>query len=171
MRLTTYSDYALRCLIYLAVQEQAEKLVNIQDIADVYGISKNHLTKIVHQLATLGYIESVRGRKGGIRLAKAAKNINIGQVIRQTEADFSIVNCFEAIDREAFITPPKTDKFPSNTIIIQEQTALCKISPTCKLKRLFYEATQSFLHVLDQYTLADITDNQDQLRRLFGISI
>lgn len=169
MRLTTYSDYALRCLVYLAVQEHREKLVNIQDIADVYDISKNHLTKVVHQLATIGYIESVRGRNGGIRLAKLAHEINIGEVIRQTETDFSIVECFAPIDKEVFVTPQKSKNFPAENVAIKEQIQLCKISPACKLKRVFYEATQSFLGVLDQYTLADMTENEDQLTKLLAI--
>ncbi|MDO5666949.1 MAG: Rrf2 family transcriptional regulator [Alcaligenaceae bacterium] len=166
MRLTTYSDYALRCLIYLAVQDDRDKLVNIQDIADVYEISKNHLTKIVHQLAIIGYIDSVRGRNGGIRLAKQTKDINIGEVIRQTEIDFSIVDCFTPIDKKVFVSPPKSNKFPGEKVAIKDQIALCKISPACHLKRAFYEATQSFLSVLDQYTLADIVENEEQLKRI-----
>lgn len=168
MRLTTYSDYALRCLIYLATQEDKEKLMNIQDIADVYDISKNHLTKIVHQLATLGYIESVRGRNGGIRLAKAPETINIGKVIRQTEADFSIVDCFTPITEEGVIALPKSGKSPEEKLSIKKQMELCKISPACKLKHVFYEATQSFLSVLDQYTLADMTENKAELNVLFN---
>ena len=168
MRLTTYSDYALRCLIYLATQEDKERLMNIQDIADVYDISKNHLTKIVHQLATLGYIESVRGRNGGIRLAKEPATINIGKVIRQTEADFSIVDCFTPITEEGVIALPKSGKSPEEKLSIKKQMELCKISPVCKLKHVFYEATHSFLSVLDQYTLADITENKVELNMLFS---
>ncbi len=82
MRITQYSDYALRTLIYLAVKPDKYSLANIQDIADSYGISKNHLTKIVHQLSRLGLIESMRGKNGGIRLAKNPKDINIGTVLR-----------------------------------------------------------------------------------------
>lgn len=166
MRLTTYSDYALRCLIYLATQEDKEKLMNIQDIADVYDISKNHLTKIVHQLATLGYIESVRGRNGGIRLAKAPETINIGKVIRQTESDFSIVDCFTPITEKGVIALPKSGKSPEERLSIKKQMELCKISPVCKLKHVFYEATQNFLSVLDRYTLADMTENRSQLNEL-----
>lgn len=168
MRLTTYSDYALRCLIYLATQEDKERLMNIQDIADVYDISKNHLTKIVHQLATLGYIESVRGRNGGIRLAKAPETINIGKVIRQTEADFSIVDCFTPITEEGVIALPKSGKSPEEKLSIKKQMELCKISPVCKLKHIFYQATQSFLSILDKYTLADITENKVELNTLFN---
>lgn len=168
MRLTTYSDYALRCLIYLATQDNKEKLMNIQDIADVYDISKNHLTKIVHQLATLGYIESVRGRNGGIRLAKSPESINIGQVIRQTETDFSIVDCFTPIIEESLIALPKGSKAPVENLSVKQQMALCKISPACSLKHIFYEATQKFLSVLDKYTLADMTVNKEELNALFN---
>lgn len=169
MRLTTYSDYALRCLIYLATQGEQERLANIQDIADVYDISKNHLTKIVHQLATLGYIESVRGRNGGIRLAKSPETINIGDVIRQTEADFSIVDCFSPIIEEAMLSTPQGIKSPEEGLSIKQQMELCKINPVCQLKHVFYEATQSFLSVLDKYTLADITTNKKELHDLLHI--
>lgn len=169
MRLTTYSDYAMRCLIYLAVQEQQDKLANIQDIADVFEISKNHLTKVIHQLATLGYIESIRGRHGGIRLAKAANQINLGEVIRQTEADFAIVDCFAGMNKAIFISPQALEKPGALPVSLMDQAKFCKITPACQLKRVFYEATQSFLSVLDQYTLADMTENKDHLKQLLGL--
>ncbi len=97
MRLTHYSDYALRSLIYLATKPNSEALANISDIADSYNISKSHLTKIVHHLGKLGYIESVRGKNGGIRLGMPASDINIGALIRQTECDFKIVECFTEV--------------------------------------------------------------------------
>lgn len=98
MRITQYSDFALRTLIYLAVVPQSHELANIQHIADSYHISKNHLTKVVHQLSSLGLIESVRGKNGGIRLALHPRDINIGAVLRHTEADFALVECFLASD-------------------------------------------------------------------------
>ena len=97
MRLTSYSDFALRSLIYLAVKPTANEIVNIADIADSYRISKNHLTKVIHQLGKLGYIDTVRGKNGGIRLSMHPKQINIGQLIRHTESDFALVQCFEEI--------------------------------------------------------------------------
>ncbi|MEJ6069977.1 Rrf2 family transcriptional regulator, partial [Psychrobacter sp. 16-Bac2893] len=94
MRLTNYSDYALRSLIYLATKPEPNLLANISDIANSYHISKSHLTKIIHQLGQLGYIDSVRGKNGGIRLARAPKDINLGVLIKQIEPDFALVECF-----------------------------------------------------------------------------
>lgn len=93
MKLTNYTDYSLRVLIFLATKNSNE-LVNIKDIADSYSISKNHLMKVIYELGKLGYVETIRGRNGGIRLGKAPELINIGEVIRHTEDDFNIVECF-----------------------------------------------------------------------------
>ena len=92
MRLTTYTDYALRTLMYLAANR--DRLVTIQDIADAHDIAKNHLTKVVHQLGIMGVIESLRGRKGGLRLGREPDQINIGAVVRSTEPDFYMAECF-----------------------------------------------------------------------------
>lgn len=96
MKLTHYSDYALRSLIYLAVKPEPQALANISDIANSYQISKSHLTKIIHQLGQLGYIETIRGKNGGIRLARLPKEINLGVLIKQIEPDFALVECFVA---------------------------------------------------------------------------
>ncbi|HEX5286939.1 MAG TPA: Rrf2 family transcriptional regulator, partial [Polaromonas sp.] len=93
MRLTTYTDYALRTLMHLAANR--DRLVTIQDIADAHGIAKNHLTKVVHQLGLLGVIETVRGRNGGIHLGAEPAQINIGAVVRSTEPDFFMAECFD----------------------------------------------------------------------------
>ncbi|OMP67336.1 RrF2 family transcriptional regulator [Domibacillus epiphyticus] len=143
MRLTNYSDYSLRVLIYLAAEDQDE-LVNIKDIAEAYGISKNHLMKIIHNLGKMGYIETIRGRKGGIRLAKPPYEINIGEVIRKTEEDFYIVECFKHEDNK------------------------CLITPVCSLKHIFNNALEQFLRVLDQYTLDDIVKNNILLKDYFS---
>ncbi|CAG9622101.1 RrF2 family transcriptional regulator [Sutcliffiella rhizosphaerae] len=135
MRLTNYSDYSLRVLIYLATAEQ-ENLVTIKDIAESYGISKNHLMKVIYHLGKMGYIETIRGRSGGIRLAKPAAEINIGEVIRKTEEDFYIAECFN------------------------HQGNQCVISPVCSLKHILRQALEQFLSVLDQYTLQDIVKNR-----------
>ena len=127
MRLTTYTDYALRTLMYLAAQR--DRLVTIQDIADAHGIAKNHLTKVVHQLGILGFVESLRGRKGGLRLGKEPAQINIGAVVRSTEPDFYMAECFD---------PQKNN---------------CRLSSACILKDTFYQATAAYLAVLDGVTL------------------
>lgn len=143
MRLTNYSDYSLRVLIYLMAENQDE-LVNIKDIAEAYGISKNHLIKIIHNLGKMGYIETIRGRKGGIRLAKPPYEINIGEVIRKTEEDFYIVECFKNEDNK------------------------CLITPVCSLKHIFNNALEQFLRVLDRYSLDDIAKNNILLKDYFS---
>lgn len=134
MRLTTYTDYALRTLMYLAAHRAG--LVTIQDIADVHGIAKNHLTKVVHQLGLLGYVESLRGRNGGLRLGTEPADVNIGAVVRSTEPDFFMAECFD---------PGKNR---------------CIMSSTCILKDTLHTATQAYLAVLDGVTLADLMKNQ-----------
>lgn len=143
MRLTNYSDYSLRVLIYLATQETS-KLTNIKEISEVYNISKNHLMKIIFNLGKLGYIETVRGRSGGFRLAKDPAEINIGELIRRTEENFYLVECFE--DKNA-----------------------CVITPVCSLKHVLNNALEQFFKVLDQYTLADIAENQVMLKDYFAL--
>lgn len=166
MRLTNYSDYALRSLIYLAVRPEPPLLANISDIAESYGISKSHLTKIIHQLGQLGYIESVRGKNGGIRLAQSPKSINLGVLIKQIEPDFDLVECFS--------TPEKNEGSESRHVhsaglpitLIDEtkhKTTGCVISPVCQLKNVFFEALMAFIKVLEGYTLADIINNEDEL--------
>lgn len=144
MRLTNYSDYSLRVLIYLA-NVPNNNLVNIKDIAESYDISKNHLMKIIYNLGKMGYIETIRGRNGGIRLAKLPSEINIGELLRKTEEDFYIVECFEH----------------NNT---------CVITPVCSLKHIFSKALNQFLHVLDQYTIEDIVKNNAMLKDYFALN-
>lgn len=138
MQLTLYTDYSLRVLLYLGVNPQ--RMSTITDIAQSYGISRNHLVKVVHNLATQGFIHSTRGRGGGITLARPAAEINIGDVVRHTEVNFDLVECF---DRER------------NT---------CPIAVACILKSALYEAQQAFMSVLDRYSLADVLENKDWLR-------
>ncbi len=130
MKLTAYTDYALRTLMYLGAQQ--DRLVTIQDIADLHNIAKNHLTKVVHQLGVLGVIQTVRGRNGGLRLGKGPADINIGTVVRNTETDFYMAECF---DRER------------NT---------CILTPSCALKGILNTATSAYLAVLDGVTLQDL---------------
>ena len=130
MRLTAYTDYTLRTLMYLGLNQ--DRLVTINDIADLHIISKNHLMKVVHQLGLSGMVETVRGRNGGLRLKMAPKLINIGTVVRQTEADFYMVECFD------------------------RTTNSCNYSPACALKTALLAATSAFLAVLDELTLQDL---------------
>ena len=159
MRLTNYSDYALRTLMYLAVIPDRNTLATITDIANSYQISRSHLTKIIHQLAQIGYIESIRGKNGGLRLAKPAEAIVLGEVISQTEPDFDLVACFTPPESESETQSSQTE----HTINTVTNPKCCAIAPVCQLKSVFIEATQAFLAVLDQYTLADIVTNEEQL--------
>jgi Rrf2 family nitric oxide-sensitive transcriptional repressor len=142
MRLTTYTDYTLRALMYLGVNQG--RLATIADIANAYAISEAHITKVVHRLGLAGDIETVRGRGGGIRLRKSPGEINIGAVVRRTEPDLDLVPCFE-----------------------DEQC--CTIGSSCVLKHALADATQAFLSVLDRYTLADLLKPRQQLAALFDI--
>lgn len=130
MRLTKHTDYALRVLLYLG--SFPKRLISTEEIADAYQISNNHLVKIVGNLGKQGILEVKRGRQGGIRLAQAPADINIGALVRLTEPDFYVAECF---DKEG------------NT---------CPIMSTCSLIRPLHEARDAFLGVLDRYTLADL---------------
>jgi Rrf2 family nitric oxide-sensitive transcriptional repressor len=143
MQLTLYTDYSLRVLIYLGLSPG--RVVTITDVAQSYGISRNHLVKVVHNLATLGYIRTTRGRGGGLGLARPPAQINIGDVVRHTEVNFHLVECF---DRE------------NNT---------CPIAAACFLKSALHEAQRAFMSVLDRYTLADVLDNKDWLRAVLKV--
>lgn len=146
MRITGYTDYSLRVLIYLAVQ--GDRLATIQEVADRYQISKNHLMKVVHQLTRKGYLDSIRGKKGGIRLRMAPADVNLGVLVREMEPDLNLVECFGA----------------DNT---------CAISPVCSLKGVLGEALDAFLATLDRYTLADLVPEGDtpDLIRLLNIPV
>jgi Rrf2 family nitric oxide-sensitive transcriptional repressor len=130
MRLTSYTDYALRTLMFLALNR--DRLVTIGDIAETHHIAKNHLTKVVHQLGTLGYVETVRGRSGGLRLGREPGDIRVGDVVRDTETDFHVAACFD------------------------EAAAGCLYSAGCELKGALSRATSAFLEVLDNITLAQM---------------
>ncbi len=129
MRLTSFTDYTLRVLMYLALRPEA--LATIPEIARAYAISENHLMKVVHQLSKSGLIESLRGKGGGIRLARPAADIRLGDVIRQAEGDAPIVECLG-------LEP------------------LCNLNPACKLKGVLIDAFAALYAVLNQYTLADM---------------
>jgi Rrf2 family nitric oxide-sensitive transcriptional repressor len=143
MRLTRFTDYSIRVLIYLGLQGD-DHLISIKEIADTYHISNNHLVKIVHELGKLGLVETIRGRGGGIRLAMNPGDINLGWVVRQTEEDFDVVECFNS---------------QSNT---------CILSGACKLKGVLRRAVEAYLSVLDGCTLADIISNKEELIPVFN---
>lgn len=130
MQLTRYTDYSLRILIYLAVHQ--EQLSTIEEIANAYGISKAHLMKIVHQLGLAGYVQTVRGRGGGLRLARPPEEVRLGEVVRYTEETMAVVECFDP------------------------RTSHCRIEPVCGLRAVLHEALDAFLRTLDGYTLADL---------------
>ena len=139
MRLTLYTDYALRVLIQAGLNEG--KLSTIKDIARSFGISKPHLMKVVNDLSQKGYLETVRGRKGGIRLMREPQDINIGQVVRDTEDQLDVIGC---LGRRGY----------------------CPIQRICVLRGVLSDATEAFLAVLDTYTLADLLKPQKALLSL-----
>jgi Rrf2 family transcriptional regulator, nitric oxide-sensitive transcriptional repressor len=140
MRLTRYTDYAMRVLLHLAARDD-DDLSSIGEIAALYKISRNHLMKVVQDLGKAGFVRTVRGRGGGIALARPADQIIIGQVVRQTEEGFQLVDC-----------------------------GGCVIAPACTLPRALDEATAAFIAVLDKYSLEDLLDQRHQMRTLFGIN-
>ena len=142
MRLTVYTDYSLRVLMYVALHP--ERRPTIGEIAASYGISKNHVMKVVYQLGLAGYVETVRGQSGGMRLAKPPQDIILGEVVRRTEPDLALVPCFAAAE------------------------AACVITPACKLRHVLHEARAAFLAVLDDYSLADLVENREILRDLLA---
>ena len=130
MQLTVHTDYALRVLLRLGIEPG--KLVTVDEIAAAYGISRAHLVKVVHRLARLGYVETLRGRRGGVRLALPASQIVIGHVVRDTEESLALVEGFDPGARP------------------------CRIAPACGLRGALREAQQAFFEVLDGHTLADL---------------
>ena len=146
MQLTTFTDYTLRVLISVGANE-AQEPSTIPGISRQYGISRNHLVKIVHHLSQTGYLTTSRGKGGGIRLAKPASEIRIGDVIRDAENHFNLVPCFS--------TTRQGD---------------CAIEPACTLKRVLKEAIQAFLAVTDEYTLADLLRPRRKLQMLLAVN-
>lgn len=132
MRLTKWTDYTLRVLLYCAAVKNREKPITIAEIAERHQVSRSHLMKIVMMLSSMGWIESSRGRSGGIRLSVDPHQIRIGDVVRQTETDFDIVECFD------------------------DAANSCRLNGRCKLKTVLKRASDSFLNELDQVTLADM---------------
>lgn len=129
MRLTTFSDYALRLLMYAAARN--DRLITIEETAKVYNISRAHLMKVANLLTTKGFLVSVRGRSGGLKLVGKPSDIRLGDVVRATEPDFAIVECFG----------------PDNK---------CRITPRCQLRGIISDALSAFIDVLDRHTLEDL---------------
>lgn len=142
MRLTTFTDYTIRVLIFLALDR--EKLTTVGQLASSYGVSRNHLTKVVHYLGQQGYIETLRGKGGGMRLAQNPDGINIGALVRQTERNSVLVECFNPDGCE------------------------CRIAPACRLAGVLAEAQEAFYQVLEKYTLADLMINAPALDQLLS---
>lgn len=140
MRLTRYTDYAMRVLLYLGARP--EKLCSIAEVSRAYGISQIHLMKVVNDLVRAGYLESVRGRFGGITLARVATEINVGQVVRHTEGGFDLVDC-----------------------------GSCVITPAYGLTGALHEALAAFMGVLDGYTLEGLLTNKADVRGLFALDV
>lgn len=140
MKLTLHTDYALRMLIFLAIHE--DKPATVSDVASTYGLSRHHLLKVALNLGRLGYLKTTRGRSGGISLAMAPADINIGAVVRAMEDDFALVEC------------------------LRPEGGSCIISPACRLKGIVRKAIDAFLAVFDAYTLADLTMNCALLEEL-----
>ena len=145
MRLTVYTDYSLRLLMYAALK--GEGLTTIAEVADAYDISRAHLIKVAHQLGQAGYLKTVRGKNGGFRLARTAESIRLGDVVRYTEPDMALVPCFEPVD------------------------ASCAVYPACVLRRALAQARDAFLHALDRHTLADLVAPDAKLRSMMGVPI
>lgn len=140
MKLTTFSDYTLRVLMYLAVERDG--LATITEIAAAYGISDNHLMKVVHQLARAGVIETVRGKGGGIRLLQDPADIRLGQIVRASEGNSPIVECLSG------------------------EAGGCRITPACRLAPILVRAFDTLYQTLDEYSLADLVEDPRQSRRI-----
>ena len=137
MQLTSFTDYGLRALIYMASLPEG-KMTNITEVTEIYGVSRNHMVKIINQLSREGYVMAIRGKNGGIRLGRAAKDIRIGDVVRDLEP-LSLVNC---------------------------SSEFCHITSACRLKQALSKAVQSFLTELDSYTLAELVEENQPLYKL-----
>lgn len=145
MRITRYTDYSLRVLIYLGLKGEGE-LATIGEVAERYDISRNHLMKVVQELNAKGYLLASRGKGGGLQLGRRPEDISIGHLVRDVEQDFALVECLASPEG-------------------------CVITPACRLTGIFQEALDAFLHVLDNYSLADllVPEQQPQLIRLLNM--
>jgi Rrf2 family transcriptional regulator, nitric oxide-sensitive transcriptional repressor len=143
VQLTRYTDYSLRVLLYLALTGRE---ATIAEIAERYGISENHLVKVVHHLGTLGYIETRRGRHGGIRLAREPGKVSVGEVVRAVEPNFTLVECFDIVN------------------------GTCPIAGVCGLEDLLWQAHDAFMQHLDKFTLAECLTKPRALKARLDIA-
>ncbi len=143
MQLTLFTDYALRTLVFLALQPE-QHLSTITEVADRFSISCNHVVKIVHQLGMKGYIDTIRGKHGGIRLARASAEINLGDLI----ADMENMSCLMDCQREG-----------------------CRLSPGCRFQSIMRKAMRAFMAVLAEFTLADLVRDEERMCDLLGLEI
>ncbi|MCG9714071.1 Rrf2 family transcriptional regulator [Shewanella insulae] len=139
MQLTRYTDFGIRTLMYLALSPERETLFRIAEITEVFDLSANHVSKIVHHLGKEGYLQTVRGKSGGFKLGKPADQINIGVLVRTLENSLAPIDCSKPY---------------------------CRFSPACQLKGVLAEAVDAYLAVLDKYSLADVVSNRDELKAL-----
>ena len=143
MKLTRFTDYSLRVLIYLGLKNDGR--VTIREISEAYGISRNHLMKVVSLLTRKGYLDARRGPGGGIALARPAGEIVVADVVRDMEDDLNLVECFC-------------------------DGGECIITPVCELRRVLSQALNAYLHTLKKYTLADMLEPRDKLCKILGFS-
>jgi len=140
MRLTSYSNYSLRVL--LAAAARSPRLVTIREVAEAFDLPQSHLVKCVHQLGTWGYLETVRGNRGGFRLKRPAASVSLGEVVRRTEDGLSVVECLDP------------------------ETNTCPLVDRCRMSQVLRRATDAFLDVLDRLTLADVAGNEAEFQAL-----
>ena len=140
MRLTSFTDYSVRVLMHSTIKDG--ELASIREVSELYDISSNHLMKVVHHLGKGGYLKTVRGKNGGFRLGRPPEDIKLGDVIRYTEDDLNIVECFD------------------------EESTTCQLKENCGFEKVVTEALGAFLEIADNYTLADLAENGE----VFGIS-
>ena len=144
MRLTTFTDYTIRVLIYMGIYPDCR--ISTSELAVHYGISRNHLNKVAHYLGQQGYVDTSRGKGGGMSLARSPEDINIGTLVRDTEKNSVLVECFDAAHCH------------------------CRILPACRLTGMLHEAQEAFYYSLEQYSLADLIVDKARLHDVLGAS-